>query len=67
MQPALVAFCHQLAKIYSKRIYVVPDFLQPALAGSAILYLALCGGGGGVFSRAMAHILNACIITCTVW
>ena len=28
-----------------------------------ILYiLALCGGGGGVFSRGMAHILNACIV-----
>ena len=23
---------------------------------------AVCGGGGGVFSRAMAHILNACIV-----
>ena len=35
---------------------------------AAILLLALCGGGGGgVFSRAMAHILNACIETYTVW
>ena len=25
--------------------------------------MALCGGGGGgVFARAMAHILNACIV-----
>ena len=26
-----------------------------------------CGGGGaGCFSRALAHILNACLVTCTV-
>ena len=25
------------------------------------------GGGGGIFSTAMVHILNACIVTCTVW
>ena len=29
---------------------------------------ALCcrGGGAGHFSRALAHILNACLVTCTV-
>ena len=34
-----------------------------------VLLTALCGGGGGgasQFSRALAHILNACLVTCIV-
>ena len=31
----------------------------------AILQLALCDGGG-LFPKAVAHILNACIATCGV-
>ena len=36
-----------------------------------ILQLALCGGGGGgggggCIPRALAHKLNACVVTCTL-